>query len=131
MTDASDGDKRWEFKKLQDKMDSLRKKLVALGRTDPSDDLSELKGTFLVTVEKPFTINQKWFLSQLRTSNLSQASASSSTSSGGANTKKEVVTLPSFKGYVLSSHLIYPVWRKRWDTLIQKYDEKWHINFLL
>ena len=131
---ASDCDKRQKLKKLQDEMDSLKYKLVALGKTDHNEDLTNLKGIFVDSVEKPFSANQKWLLSELKHSGASQASAPLTKSTVGANTKKEAVTLPSFKGDVDSSpspYLTYPVWRKRWDTLIQEYDEKWHINFLL
>ena len=136
MEEASDEDKRRELEKLQSGMDALKEKLVALGTIDPSQDLAELQQTFVDSVEKPFSANRKWLLSSLKNSTLKSldSSSSSRSSSSGPNTKKEAVTLPSFKGDLKSSpspYLTYPVWRKRWDSLITEYEEKYHANFLL
>ena len=141
VAEASDADKRLALGKLENDFQELRNKLVALGSIDSTKDTKVHQDSFVANVEKPFAVTQKWFLSQLKdTPSLISPSSSLSGknvvsgSSLASNTKKEAVTLPSFKGDLSSSpspYLTYPVWRKRWDTLIGEYDRKWHINFLL
>ena len=133
VAEASDTDKQDSLGKLENDFQETRKKLVALGSVDPLKDTKEHQDSFVTTVEKPFVVTQKWFLSQLKDSATSPLSTKVS-SSKSSNTKKEAVTLPEFKGdlsSVPSPYLSYPVWRKRWDALISEYDEKYRIDFLL
>ena len=133
MEEASDADRRKELDRLQDEKDSLDEKLVSLGRVDSSQSLDAVKAMFIASVETPFVANQKWLLSALKNSS-KDSSASSHAVSSATNTKKEAVTLPTFKGdlkSVPSPYLVYPIWRKRWDSLISEYEEKYHVNFLL
>ena len=134
--DASDGDKRRAFEKLEDQFHIIQKKLVALGSIDPTKDTKGYKEAFADKVEKPFAESQKWFLAQLKNSVKSSGESSksgSSSSSSSSVTKKEAVSLPAFVGDETSSpspFLVYPVWRKKWDTLIEEYDTKYRCNVL-
>ena len=139
--DASDTDKRDMLGKLEADFQDVRKKLVALETVDSAQDTKEYKDSFVDNVEKPFVATQKWFLGELKDSVVSSAPLSSSASASSnsnpsvdSNTKREPVTLPSFKGDLSSKpspYLQYPVWRKRWDAIIKGYDSKFHANFLL
>ena len=141
MKDAAVGDKRRAFEKLEDQFHAIQKILVTLGSIDPMKDTQQYKTLFADKVEKPFGVTQKWFLLQLKdseqqspsdTSSTTELSSSSSLSSSSV-TKKEPVSLPSFSGDESSTpspFLMYPIWRKKWDTLISEYKDVYRPNVL-
>ena len=102
LKDASDVDKRREWEKLEDEIDSLRKKLVALGKIDPTQDISDIKKKFLDDAETPFTENHKWFVNQLKSTSTTSSTTASATGTSSAPrvssslTKRENVKLPWF-----------------------------------
>ena len=70
VAEASDGDKRREWKKREDKIDSLRKKLAAVGKIDPTRtvEIAQLKDAFVKEVETPFLAPHKWFIGEFKNS---------------------------------------------------------------
>ena len=127
--DASDVDKRREWEKLEDEIGSLRKKLVALGKIDPTKDMSDLQKLFVDDVETPFTENHKWFMTQLKTASSSTPTSASESSSkpsvSSSLTKRENVKLPWFYGDPKKlPFLAYPTWKAEWDALVVDYEVK-------
>ena len=131
LTDASDIDKRREWEKLEDEIDSLRKKLVALGKIDPTQDISDIKKMFLDDAETPFTENHKWFVNQLKSTSTTPSTTASATDTSSAPkvtsslTKRENVKLPWFYGDQKKlPFLAYPTWKAEWDALVVDYEVK-------
>ena len=83
--DASDSDKQRELRKLDDDFELLRKKLFELGGIDPSKDVEQYQKTFIESVEKPFSVTKKWFMSELKNS---VVPVSTSSSNHNQSTKK-------------------------------------------
>ena len=138
VAEASDADKREALRKLEIDFEDMRGKLVVLGGISKQDQYQECNEKFVRDAETPFIATQKWFLLQLKDSQTAPlptiAASVSSATSVSSNTKKEAVTLPSFKGDLSSSpspYVMYPSWRSRWDLLIAEYEPKFRVNFLL
>ena len=131
MKDASVEDKRRSFEKLENQFHSIHKKLV-LGSIDPAKDINDYRVLFEEKVEKPFTITQKWFLAELKNS-VPISSPITPAVLSSTSSKNERVTLPTFSGDETSSpspFLVYPIWRKKWDSLIAEYKESHRPNVL-
>ena len=137
LKDASDDDKRAGLTKLETNLDLLKTKFAYLSGIDlaKEQEITDLKKKFLDEAETPFVAAQKEMLQQLSASKTSGGSTPSSAtvSSATANTtKKEAMKLPHFKGDDSSNpYMEYPIWKKRWDTLIVEYEERFRHNFLL
>ena len=130
VAEASDGDKRREWKKLEDEIDSLRKKLAAVGKIDPTQtvEIAQLQDTFVTDVETPFLATHKWFIGEFKNSAIvpePPRDTSSSSTRSNVLTKRESVPMPSFYGDTKKlPFLTYPTWRAEWDSLIVDYEEK-------
>ena len=88
---------------------------------------TEVNEKFEQKAEKEFLVTQKWVFEKLKnTSGGANAKLDSTPSSRSSedfdSTKKEPVKLPHFKGdEKCSPYLQFPIWKKRWDTLIEIY----------
>ena len=70
-------------------------KLVDLGGINPSGDTAPFQKLFVETVEGPFSVTQKWFISQLNDSSQPVEAAPASTADQTNSMKKEAVRLPA------------------------------------
>ena len=133
VTEASDKDKRREWKKLEDEFKVVGGQLTTLGSIDHLKDVKEFQEQFIQDAEEPFKDLQKWFMSELKESSETSLSETSgkATSSNAKSTKKEEVKLPYFKGDEKSSPFLkYSIWRKQWEIHIQSYEENYRATLL-
>ena len=135
LKEVSDIDKRAGLKKLESDLDSLKLKFAHLSGIDPSKNevITDLKERFLEEADGPFLVTQKDILTQLQTSETSggetQPAAGSSITS---STKKETMKLPNFNGdETMNPYKEYPIWKKRWNTLIAEYEERFRHTYLM
>ena len=125
---ASDEDKRREWKKLEDEIGSLRKMFAAVGKIDPTQSLDDIRTKFVDEVESSFTVNHKWFLTQFKSSSTAAPPVTTSVTASSPSSslsKRENVKLPWFYGDPKKfPFLTYPTWKAEWDALVVDYEEK-------
>ena len=139
LKDATDGNKRSEWLKVEAEFKMLKEKLIKLVSMDESQDAEgsqEVKGKFQ-EAETAFTKFHNWILPQLKDAPITSGGSSSSSSSSSGSSlssssaKKEAVSLPCFEGSVKKSPFLqYPIWKDQWDKMIVEYPEVWRSRVL-
>ena len=127
LAEASDADKRSEWKRYEADFHSLKDQLTKLHGIDHSQDCTVISNKFVET-ETVFTEIQKFMLKAMKETSLTSGGVRQNV---GLATKKEAVCLPSFEGVEEKSpYLKFPIWKRQWEVLIVEYNEQYRANLL-
>ena len=131
--ESSDLEKRSEWRKIESDFLDMKKQLIHVNGLAGDEDITELNDKFKDVAETAYSDTQAWIFAESKDVSLPSESDGGSASSGRSDTtKKEAVHLPVFKGDESKApFLMYPSWKKQWETLVVEYPEKYRASVLL
>ena len=129
--ESSDLEKRLEWGKIESDFLAMKNQLIQVSGLAGDEDITELRTKFKDTAESVYSDTQAWIFSESKDVTSVSASSVSAVSSNNT-TKKESVPLPIFHGdETKSPFLMFPSWKKQWDTLIVEYPERHRATMLM